>query len=97
MNIPTLQSITSHFKRGASNHAAHSVREGTEVFWVWLVVGTFTATIMAVALSLSLWWVQPDTASVPDPNVIDPVLGLPEGEYDPARAEKILKDFEGRK
>jgi hypothetical protein len=66
-------------------------------FWVRLVVATFAGMAVLGTLSISMWWVTPDSLT-PDVEVIAEEKPKPaEGEYDVGKAEKLLSVYEDKK
>jgi hypothetical protein len=98
MQLPHLSSISSSIKnlfKGESIIRTHHQR--IVQFWVYIVCISLASVVAVIVLSLSLWFVTPPS------DIVEVLEIIPEerhkavdGEYDTARAEKILKAFEGR-
>jgi hypothetical protein len=98
MQLAQLSSIGARLKnliKGESAVRTHHQR--IVQFWVYSVCISLVSVVTVILLSLSLWFVTPPS------DVVEVLEIIPEekhkavdGEYDTAKAEKILKTFEAR-
>jgi hypothetical protein len=98
MKIPSFSTIPEYIRSFVRPRQIETEREKTIRFWFALMLSAFVFGCLCIGISLSIWWVQPDTTiAKDDPMFVDPVHAPVVDVYDPARAEKIIKILEERK
>ena len=99
MTIPYLAAFKKKISSlSLKSGGALTYHERLVLFWVRLVVVTGVGMVIIICLSLGMWWVTPSETSAELIEVLpEEKPQLKDGEYDVAKAEKIIKMFEERR